>query len=268
MRLARRHARFAGFVMVGTAIVATTATQFPSAVQQVLRHSSWPQVMVLAALPLLSATVVAWLARVGFLLARAALTVNRLIRVERLPPRLASGMERTGVGHVQCISSQLPIAFCAGAARPRVIVSDGLTEQLDEHELEGVLMHERQHLREREPLVRAACEAAAEVLVYFPLARWWSRRRIEGAELRADQAALRRGGARPVAAALYRLSSAVPAAAPFAGDTELRVTQLLGDPLPPQRPEAWTIATSVLGLPFAAAVAGCAVLCIAQLLSL
>src|SRR5207245_1323744 len=105
--------------------------------------------------------------------------------------------------------------------------------QRDDAGFGAVLLHERRHLREREPVVRAACEAAAQVLVFFPLARWWSRRRIEEAELRADQAALRRVGPRPVAAALFRLGSTVPAAAAFAGDTELRVAQLLGDPLPP-----------------------------------
>jgi hypothetical protein len=115
-------------------------------------------------------------------------------------------------------------------------------------------------------VVRAACEAAAQVLVFFPLARWLSQRRIERAELRADRAALRRVGPRPVAAALVRLGSTVPSTAAFAGDTELRVAQLLGDPLPRQRPTALTVATSLVGVPFAAAVVGCAVLNIAQLL--
>ncbi len=265
MRLESSHAPFTGFATLGTAIIAMTALLFPSSVRHVLRPGSWPQVMLLAVLPLLGAAVVAWLARLGFLLGRAAHTVGRLPWVDPLPPRLTSGMARTGAGPVRCISSQLPIAFCTGTARPRIIVSEGLAEQLGDQELEAVLLHERQHIRDREPVVRAACEAAAEVLVFLPLARWWSQRRIEAAELRADRAALCRVGARPVAAALYRLGSAIPAAASFAAGSELRVPQLLGDPLPPQRPAAWTIATSLLGFPFAVAVVGCTVLCIAQL---
>jgi len=268
MKLERSHAQFAGFIAVGTAIIATTVAMYPADVQSLLLPSSWSRLVALALLPLFGAVVVAWIARLAFVLARAALTVGRLPRAKQLPARLRSSVARTGVERVRCISSSLPIAFCAGARRPLIIVSEGLAEQLDDGELEAVLLHERQHLREREPMVRAACEAAAQVLVFFPLARWWSRRRIEQAELRADQAALRRVGPRPVAAALFRLGSTVPAAAAFAGDTELRVAQLLGDPLPTQRPEAWTVATSVIGIPFAAAVAACALLNVVQLLGL
>jgi Zn-dependent protease with chaperone function len=268
MRLAHSNGPFAAFIVAGTALIAATVAMHPASVQQLLQPSSWPRLLVLALLPLLAVVAMAWLARLVFVLSRAALTVERLPRAEQLPPRLRSSVARTGVERVQCISSGLPIAFCAGARRPRIIVSEGLAEQLDDHELEAVLLHERQHLREREPVVRAACEAAAQVLVFFPLARWWSQRRIEQAELRADQAALRCVGPRPVAAALFRLGSTVSAAAAFAGDTELRVAQLLGDPLPRQRPAAVTVATSLVGLPFATAVAGCAVLNITQLLGI
>lgn len=267
MRLAHRHGPFAAFIVVGTAIIAATIAMHPAPVQQLLQPPSWPRLLLLALLPLVGIVAVAWLARLAFVLARAALTVDRLPKAEQLPARLRSSVVRTGVERVQCISSSLPIAFCAGARRPRIIVSEGLAEQLDDRELEAVLLHERQHLREREPVVRAACEAAAQVLVFFPLARWWSRRRIEQAELRADQAALRRVGPRPVAAALFRLGSTAPTAAAFAGGTELRVAQLLGDPLPRQRPAAATVATSLVGLPFAAAVVGCAVLNIALFLT-
>src|SRR5215472_11202151 len=235
MRFAPSHGPFAAFIVVGTPIIAIVG--------------------------------VTWLARLVFVLSRAAMTVDRLPRAAQLPARLRSSVARTGVERVQCISSSLPIAFCAGARRPRIIVSDGLAEHLDDWEVEAVLLHERQHLREREPVVRAACEAAAQVLVFFPLARWWSRRRIERAELRADQAALRRVGPRPVAAALVRLGSTVPAAAAFAGDTELRVAQLLGDSLPPRRPAVLTVATSVFGVALAAAVVGCVILDVGRLLT-
>jgi Zn-dependent protease with chaperone function len=265
MRLQRCHAQLVGSIG-GVAIIAATVATHPGSLQGLLQPGSWPRLLALAVLPLLAIVVVAWTARFVFLLSRAALAVRRLPRSDQLPPRLRASVVRTGVERVQCICSSVPIAFCAGARRPRIIVSDGLAEQLGDRELEAVLLHERQHLREREPMVRAACEAAAQVLVFFPLARWWSRRRIELAELRADQAALCLVGPRPVAAALFRLGSTVPTAAAFAGDTELRVAQLLGDPLPPQRPAAKTVAVSLAGLPFAAAVAGCAVFNLAQLL--
>jgi Zn-dependent protease with chaperone function len=258
-------AHFARFVAVGTAIIAATVVVYPTAVLSALAPNSWGRVASLALLVLSAGVMAAWLVRFAYVLARAAATIERLPRAERMPARLRSSVVRTGVERLECISSSIPIAFCAGARRPSIIVSEGLAEQLDDHELEAVLIHERQHLREREPVVRAACETAAEVLVFFPLARWWSRRRMEAAELRADLAALRRVGARPVAAALVRLGSAVPAAPAFAGDTELRVAQLLGDPLPPRRPTAGLIAKSALGVPFAVAAIACLILGLSQL---
>jgi len=266
MRLDRGHAPFAGFVAGGSTIIAGTIFMEPTSVLPLLRPNGWMLLLTWAVLPLTAVLAVAWAARLTFVLTRASRTLSRLPRTDELPAKLTHTIARTGVEGVQCISSDLPIAFCAGARRPCIIVSEGLTDELDDRELEAVLVHEHHHAREHEPLMRAAFESAAQVLVFFPIARWWSRRRIERAELRADQAALRRVGPRPVAAALCRLGSAVPAEAAFAGGTELRVAQLLGDPLPRRRPAAPTVAASILGLPLAVAAAGCVFIALAHLL--
>jgi Zn-dependent protease with chaperone function len=205
--------------------------------------------------PVLAVIVLAWLARIAFVLTRARRTLRRMPTIVE-PERLASAMARTGAGRVRCIDGTVPIAFCAGAVRPEIVVSEGLAERLDDDELDAVLLHERHHVREHEPLMRVASEAAAQVLFFCPLARWWSRRRIELAELRADQAAVREVGPQPVAAALCALGAAMPSQAAFAGAAELRVAQLLGDPLPLERPTAALVATSLLGFPFAIAVVG------------
>jgi hypothetical protein len=103
------------------------------------------------------------------------------------------------------------------------------------------------------------------MLFFVPVARWWSRRRIEEAELRADRAAVRQVGRRPVAAALCALEATMPAEAAFAGVARLRVAQLLGEPLPVQRPAAWSIAASLLGLPIAVAMLWCLVQGVARM---
>ncbi len=146
------------------------------------------------------------------------------------------------------------------------MVSEGLVDRLNARELDAVLLHEDYHARRREPLIRATAEAAAEVLFFVPIARWWSRRRIETAELRADQAAVRRVGPRPVASALCTLGSAARSQTAFAGVGELRVAQLLGDPLPPRRPTPRVVVSSLLGAPFLLLVAGCVVLDAARVL--
>jgi Zn-dependent protease with chaperone function len=258
MRFERSHLQFLGFVAGGTAVIVVSTAASDPLVSA--RHLLESQVLTWAALSVLAASLVAWLARLGFVLARAWLTVRGLARTNEMSARLAASIARTGVERVRCLSSGLPIAFCAGILQPEIIVSEGLADELDDHELDAVLLHERHHAGEREPLVRAASEAAARALFLCPIVRWWSRRRIEAAELRADQAAVRGVGPRPVAAALCRLDATMTAEAAFAGGTELRVAQLLGDPLPVRRPGAWTITASLLGLPFAVAVTGCAIL--------
>src|SRR5215470_184557 len=115
MRLARSHAPFVAFAAVGTAIIALTVAMYPTSVRQLVQPGSWVRVLSLALLPLLGVVAAAWLARLMFVLSRAARTVGRLPRIERLPARLRSCIARAGVERVQCISSGLPIAFCAGA---------------------------------------------------------------------------------------------------------------------------------------------------------
>jgi beta-lactamase regulating signal transducer with metallopeptidase domain len=73
---------------------------------------------------------------------------------------------------------------------------------LADEELEAVLVHEAEHARRRDPLRRLAGRAAADVLFWLPLVGWWSRRRLEDAELAADRAAIDRVGRRPLARAL------------------------------------------------------------------
>jgi hypothetical protein len=264
MKVDRHHVSFLGFVAGGTVVIAASAARPGPLVS--LQHLLEPHVLTGAVVSVLAALLVAWTARLAFVLVRAWLTIRRLPRIDGVPARLTSSVVRTGVERVRCLSSGLPIAFCAGVVRPEVIVSEGLVEELNDHELDAVLLHERHHVRELEPMARAASEAAAEVLFLCPIVRWWSRRRIEEAELRADQAAVRVVGPRPVAAALYRLSCTMPAETAFAGGADMRVAQLLGDPLPLRRPGAWTIASSLLGLPVAVAVAGCVILGVAPLI--
>jgi hypothetical protein len=95
----------------------------------------------------------------------------------------------------------------------------------------------------------------------MPLVRWWSRRRLEDSELRADRVALERLGPKPVAAALWALgrSTAIRGAAAFGGAAELRVAQVLGDPLPRRTPGLVLVAISGMGAYLAFQVASCLV---------
>ena len=53
---------------------------------------------------------------------------------------------------LQVIVTADALAVTHGLVRPRVAVSTGLIEALDASELTAVLVHERHHLRRRDPL--------------------------------------------------------------------------------------------------------------------
>jgi hypothetical protein len=112
------------------------------------------------------------------------------------------------------------------------------SKDLRADELDAVLLHEESHRRRRDPLRQAVRQSAADVCFYVPLLRWWARYQHENAELHADRAALETVGRRPLAGALLAVGAAsMPwGSAAFHGTAELRVAQVLDDPLPRRGP--------------------------------
>jgi Zn-dependent protease with chaperone function len=210
-------------------------------------------VLVVAALG-----VIAWAVRAAWLAIGAAREVAGLPRGPS-PAPLVAAVGRSGVGNVVCLDSPAASAFCAGLLRPRVFVTSGMVAALAAEELDAVLVHEAEHARRRDPLRRLAGRAAAEVLFWLPLVGWWTRHRLEDAELAADRAAIDRVGRSPLARALRATAS--PAApmvgARFDGAGAARVTQLLGDQLPRRHPPLAACLLSLLGLILAVSLAMC-----------
>jgi Zn-dependent protease with chaperone function len=210
-------------------------------------------VLVVAALGL-----VAWILWAGWLAVGAARQVAGL---PRLPPSaaLAAAARRSDAGDVICLDDPESSALCAGLLRPRVFVTSGMVASLTAEELQAVLVHEAEHAHRRDPRRRLAARAAADVLFWLPLVGWWSRRRLEDAELAADRAAIDRVGRSPLARALR--ATATPATpvvgARFDGAAAARVSQLLGDQPPRQRPPLPACLLSLLGLVLAISLAMC-----------
>jgi Zn-dependent protease with chaperone function len=203
--------------------------------------------------------VVTWIVRVAWLAATATRAVAGLPRLAT-PAALVAATRRSGVGGLVCVDDPAASAFCAGLLRPRVFVTSGMVAALADEELDAVLVHEAEHARRHDPLRRLAGRAAADVLVWLPLVGWWTSRRLEEAELAADRAAIERVGRTPLARALRATASPTAPAvvgARFDGAGPARVTQLLGDQLPPRRPPLAACLLSLLGLTLAVSLAMC-----------
>src|SRR5439155_27041411 len=110
------------------------------------------------------------------------------------PSELVAAVSRTCGFAVDCADDGAHVAVCAGALRPRVVVSRGLLARLTPEQLDAVLLHEQHHARRRDALRQAALRAARDVFFYAPLVSWWVDRHLERAELYADRAAVQRLG--------------------------------------------------------------------------
>lgn len=199
-------------------------------------------------------------ARSGYLLWR---TSGGLARFETVPASdsLLAAMKAAEVEDVQCLAAVQPLAFCSGALKPRIHVTTELVQVLSARELEAVLRHEEHHRRRRHPLLRALLTGAADVTFFVPMVGWLVEGILDGAELAADRAAIRRVGHQTVAAALWRLGSPAMAAPRqaigFGGAAELRAAQLLGDPIPRRWPAVRLWIQSLVGIAVALEVGFC-----------
>jgi beta-lactamase regulating signal transducer with metallopeptidase domain len=190
-----------------------------------------------------------WAARVGWLLLAADRMVRRLPQVD-WPHALQAAVDRTDMRRVTCLAGAAPLAFCIGALRPRVIVTEGLVTRLRPEQLDAVLLHEGTHCTRRDPLRYALRRAAADVFFIVPVLGWWAERGVTQAELRADRAALRHLGRQALAGAMWEVcagpaSDTIPA---FHGAMDLRIAQLAGQRCSPSVPSISVVAPSAAGM--------------------
>jgi Zn-dependent protease with chaperone function len=171
---------------------------------------------------------------------RAARSGWRTYRASRLfVRRLRPAGELAGAPRVLLVNNPEPQAFCAGLLRPRVYLSTGALERLDDAELRAVVAHEAEHALRRDPLRLFAAHVLSDALFFLPVMRRLHRRYASLAELAADEAAISSSGnAQPLASALLTFGE-LQATGVVGASTE-RIDHLLGE-----RPR-WELPTSLL----------------------
>lgn len=83
-----------------------------------------------------------------------------------------------------------PLAFTMGFVAPRIVLSTGLLELLDEQETEAVIHHERFHKRHRDPLRTYVLSLLSALMWYLPILKWLHRNYKLSRELLADDHAI------------------------------------------------------------------------------
>ena len=143
----------------------------------------------------------------------ALIGVSRRSRERRARHRLLADLldraerhERIEVAGLRVLDGALPLAYCVPGRSPRVVLSEGALQVLDEPQIDAVLRHEQAHLRHRHDVVMESFTAFYQA-VPRPLRSRAPLEAVHGLlEMVADDAARRRCGPAPLRAALERLS--------------------------------------------------------------
>jgi len=218
---------------VGLGVLATAVLVFAFATAVGGLSFTAPSVTALAqacasfVLPEVSVAAVVSLALGSLALAVLLLGLRSAARQGLASRRIVRALPRRGGGPSGAIlfDHAHPQAFCAGLLRPRIYLSTGATATLSAEELQAVLAHEAHHAHVRDPLRVFVVRVVGDALFFLPAARRLAERYADLAELAADAAAVRKGGAQPLASALLTFEAADPAVVGIAPE---RVDHLLG----------------------------------------
>jgi Zn-dependent protease with chaperone function len=193
-------------------------------------HTPALPVALLLSLAVLALLVGGWTGVTGLI---TTIRCNRQLHrcAAPLPTRLACLGGDLGLApQVTYLAAPEPMACCYGLLRPRIAITAGLVERLDDAELAAVLAHEGEHVRRRDPLRYLLLETLTAAAFMLPLAAALRERAAARIELAADQAALTIVPRAALAGAL--LASIVPSQTPpgIAGltATEARIAHLAG----------------------------------------
>jgi hypothetical protein len=130
-----------------------------------------------------------------------------LARRVALPARVAAAATGLGIdGRIDVVLDRRPFSFCYWFLRPRICLSTALVRRLADDELRAVLLHERYHLRHRDPLRLVIARYFAAGLYVVPVVEDLVEHFTLEKELEADQDAVAAmGTVVPLARALDRL---------------------------------------------------------------
>ncbi|MCM3786121.1 M56 family metallopeptidase [Neobacillus mesonae] len=94
----------------------------------------------------------------------------QLLKDEAVTKRIAAKYQHLKLRRqLIVISAAQPVALAFGTLRRKIVLSTGLIEMLDGHELNAVLYHEHYHLRHYDPLKTYLLTLSVSILGYVPI---------------------------------------------------------------------------------------------------
>lgn len=159
-------------------------------------------------LVVLSLSVVTFLVRLWWHARLTERYVQKLLCARRaLSGNLLQTVNQLNLTRRVClVTAPQPFALSYGWLSPRVLVTTGLVEQLDEQELYGVLAHEQYHLAQHDPVKILVARALRDAVIFFPVLKDLVENYLLLQEIAADQHALAHGATREtLASALLKV---------------------------------------------------------------
>jgi Zn-dependent protease with chaperone function len=134
---------------------------------------------------------------------------TRIVLRRRAHRRILDLVAADGVpSGVRMLDHPVATAYCVPGFRPRIVLSSGVFEVLDDSELQAVLAHERAHARGRHDLVVQPFIAWRDTFPFLRSARTGLAAVEQLVEMLADDAAVRRCGMPTLCRSLERLDAA------------------------------------------------------------
>lgn len=137
---------------------------------------------------------------------------------------------------VNILDSTNSLCFCAGFISPRIYISQAIVDRFTVEQLEALLLHEKQHLDNYDPVKTLISRLFATILFFIPFLRDMLNGYLVEKEIAADQKAIRKQGHnRGIAGALDMLlqeTLTLPAAGWVVGGSdslEYRLESLFGN---------------------------------------
>lgn len=194
--------------------------------------------------------------RYGRSLRRASVRTRAHAEAARITGRPVKGGNAAFV-----LDATRPAVYCVPGRPPTIVLTTGALAVLDPEQLTAVLAHERAHLAGRHHLLLAVTRSLAAAASVVPLFARGTGEVARLAEMRADDVASRRGGRRPLLAALLAMGAGA-AAAPTppawlaaTGTIVAARVRRLAEPAPPVRWACHGLVLAALMLAIAAASA-------------
>ena len=151
---------------------------------------------------------------------------------------------------ISIVDSETPLCFCAGFISPHIYLSRGMLRKVTAIELEALLLHEKHHMENHDPLRMLVGTLVVSGLFFVPALRDMFKRYLIEKEIAADRSAIRhQGHCMGIAGALHKIlqdrRTAVGAFVASSGDAlSWRIDHLTGD----TSPHAHTVPASHLAI--------------------